>query len=233
MDIVSYLENELKLISNTIFTGEDFSKKIKQISHNLIHNEDGIKLIGSRKERSIKKFLEELVPLDLYIRFKSNPFHNIKVKWINSNQNYDAVLYTFKSNVFQDEEQNKSYIEITTAITENSHLAREFIDEHGYCYAAKNTKRIYKSREITSTPYSYTNDEHITDIMKLIEERIIDKQSKKYPDRTDLIIYIETDMIIHNSEWKDLLRRIISKYKPAPFKEIILINKENNFVVSI
>jgi len=78
---------------NHLMNGLDFCKKAYGLFEEIRRTPNGIERLRLRKGRLEKKLIEELLPIARYIQARYSHRRQIKVRWIDGKQNYDARLF--------------------------------------------------------------------------------------------------------------------------------------------
>ena len=227
--------NDLAEIDGRLRDGLLFCKKAYDIFDIIRGGRDGISKLRLRKDKYIKKFIEEVLPIARYVQVRYSYGHRIKVKWINGNQNYDACVYLSGARVINDNIVRKQYLEVTTAIYNNSHLFREYINTQGYAFGIKGIDYDKMKKQIISKPYVQVNTEMQDDFVKIILDRICDKSEKIYPLNTKLLIHCMFDGVCLDCEWLYIINKVKESMVNVnhKFNEIVLFDSNMMHFTSI
>jgi len=202
-------ESALKEFSNVKIEGFEFCRKANEYFESLKNQPGGINRVRLRRERPIKKFIEEVVPLANYIRRSYLLGLILKVKWIDGDQNYDAIIYASGTRVDREKYPKKRFVEITTAIHPKEYLVREHLAKNGFAGSAKGMSRDAKTGETVSKPVVNTDNQQIGELVDQIIGVVKNKASKKYPNGTDLVIQCKADTLIYDYEWDEAVKRVL------------------------
>ncbi len=116
----------------------------------------------------------------------------------------------------------KTFVEVTTSIHQNEHLARRLLQERGGSFGVKGISRDKKTGDITSKPYVHTDDELTIDLADQMLERIKSKSTKNYSPSTVLIVNCVTNSLILEPEWSNAIKRVTKTQ--VDFREVFLID---------
>src|SRR5450631_2026315 len=95
----------------------------------------------------------------------------------------------------------KLFIEVTTSVHQNEHLARRLLHERGGSFGIKGVSRNKSTGDIVSKPYAYDGSELASDLASQILARLKSKASKNYSPGTVLIINCIPNTLILDSDW--------------------------------
>ena len=169
-----------------------------------------------------KRLIEEILPIARYVQFKYKVGRNIKVKWVNGSQNYDAVIHQAATTVKTDEFPKECFLEATCAVHDNYHLSREHINNGNTVFGLDGLSRDKKSKTITSTPVVRSRRDFVHDFADIVINRIDNKSSKTYPDNTILVVECNLDTLYTDDEWGEMINLIKARIQGHPFIEIFL-----------
>lgn len=117
----------------------------------------------------------------------------------------------------------RTVIEVTTSVHQNEHLERRLLQERGGGFGVKGISLDKQTGEIASKPYTQTPEERVTDLADLIIGRLRNKEVKRYPPGTVLIVNCITDGLIYHDEWNRAVARVAETWADLPFRELFLV----------
>lgn len=224
---------ELNQVNGRLKDGLLFCKKAYEI-FNIIRNSDGgIERLRLRKNDVEKKLVEEVLPIARYIQMKYNYSKNIKVKWVYGSQPYDAYIQLSGPEVLNSSIPKKQYLEVTTAVHNNDHLAREFANKFGYVFGINGVKINKDTKKIESTPHVQQFQKALDDFIDIIIARIKDKSNKIYPNNTTLVIQCMLSPLFVRSEWDYIVKKVREAGIMHKFREIVLFDLNNMLLPTI
>ena len=218
---------------NHLMNGLDFCKKAYGLFEEIRRTPNGIERLRLRKGRLEKKLIEELLPIARYIQARYSHRRQIKVRWIDGKQNYDARLLFAGVLVEKRLVPKRQYVEVTTAVHENDHISRRLMNEQGHTFGVKGIQKDPRTGKYVSRPHAYTNDEAQDDLAQKILERIKEKNKKEYPQRTTLIIQCFLDTLFFENEWEDAIRKVKSNGVEHKFNEIFLFDSNHHYSATL
>jgi hypothetical protein len=184
-----------------------------------------------RSDRAAKKLLEELLPITHYIRSIYREGRNVRVRWIDGNQSYDAVILSSGIIVENSPIKKRQYVEVTTAIHESEHLQRRILHEQGVVFGVRGISHDKKTRKLTSVPVAVDGEEHLDWLVSKVRKVIAKKCGIKYPKGTVLIVRCHPESLLYEHEWRSVVDRLRDPEIEYPFSEVFLC--ENRFSGSI
>jgi hypothetical protein len=206
-----------------------FCKKAYALFEGIRSSPDGIARLRLRKGRLEKRLIEELLPIARYIQARYSHGRQIKVRWIDGNQSYDAQLLSRGVLVDKRYVHRRQTIEVTTAVHENDHILRRFLHEHGHSFGPKGIKKDSKTKKNISLPHVYTNYEAQEDLAAKILESIKAKNKKKYPKLTTLIIQCFLDTLFMEDEWEYAIQKLKDSLIMHKFYEIYIFDSNHHY----
>lgn len=218
---------------NHLMSGFDFCKKAYGLFAEIRMSPNGVERLRLRKGKLEKKLIEELLPIAQYIQVRYNLARQLKVRWKDGTQNYDARLLSSGDLVDHGLALKSQYVEVTTAVHENDHIARTIFDKNGRVFGVKGIQRDPQTGEYISQPYVYTNREHSEDLAKKILERINAKNKIRYPKSTTLIIQCFLDTHFFESEWEYAIQRVKNSDVAHRFYEIFLFDSNHHYSATL
>jgi len=215
--------------NNHLMNGLDFCKKAYGLFEEIRRCPDGIERLRLRKDRQEKKLIEELLPIARYIQARYSACRQIKVRWIDGKQNYDARLLSAGVLVEKRLAPKGQYVEVTTAVHENDHISRRLMNEQGHTFGVKGIQKDPRTGKYVSRPHAYTNHEGSEDLAKKILERIKAKNKIEYPTHTTLIIQCFLDTLFWESEWEYAIQMVKCSGVVYRFQEIFLFDSNHHY----
>jgi len=172
-------------------------------------NQDYGKLVRDRgKNREIKKFIEEILPLQKYLIFRlKNGMIDESIKWENGSQKGDATLNA------------NEMVEITVAEHKNEYIVREHMNRGEPTFCAEGASK--QNRETSSIPVSKSIEDRIRSHTDMIVNSI-NKKLEIYDTIDSLVIYLNQDGLLTEEEFIDVINNV---------KEITAPNKINNIFI--
>jgi hypothetical protein len=225
--------HELDQINDRLLDGLVFCGKAYRLFGKIKASTGGIQKLRLRQEHTVKRLIEEVIPVARYVQMRYSHGRRINVKWIDGKQQYDAYLLSSGPQVENGIFPRRQFLEITTAVQHNDHLVRFHINDTGYAFSAKGTTRHKTTKEIVSTPYVYKNYEAEDDFVRIIVCRINDKSNIKYQKNTVLVIQCMFGGVVYESEWNyivDQVKKHVGTYK---FDEIFLFDSNINYFATL
>ncbi len=218
---------------NHLMNGLDFCKKVYGLFEEIRRSPNGIERLRLRKGRLEKKLIEELLPIARYIQARYSHSRQIKVRWIDGKQNYDAHLLFAGALVAERLVPKRQYVEVTTAVHENDHILRRLMNEQGYTFGVKGIRKDTHTGKYVSRPHVYNNHELSEDLTKKILERIKAKNKKEYPRRTILIIQCFLDTLFWENEWEYAIKMVKSSEIEYRFHEIFMFDANHHYSATL
>lgn len=214
---------DLSTFDGRLLDGLNFCRKVYDLFEQRSQEPDGIGKLRLRPTKNEKRLIEELIPLAHYVQARYREGRRIKVRWFSGSQPYDAILLSVGTLVERGTVPRKLFVEITTSVHPNEHLARRLLQERGGSFGVKGISRDKKTGEIISKPHVHSNDDLARDLASQIVERLKSKSDKQYPRKTVLIINCVADGIILDSEWNDAMARVEGARLHTSFREVFLL----------
>jgi len=182
---------------NIKFTVEQFIDKVEEELNEMKHHQDYGTLARERgRNRTIKKFIEELLPLQKYLVFRlNNGILAETIRWKNGSQQGDAIL------------NESEIIEITVAEHENEWIVRERMNRGKPTFSADGTS---KENGITSSiPVVKSPQDRIHVHTDMIINAIKKKIEKPYTIDS-LVIFLNQDGLLMEDEFKAIIDNVRS-----------------------
>jgi hypothetical protein len=214
---------DLSTFDGQLLDGLDFCGKVYDLFDQVRDGADGISKLRLRPTKTEKRLIEELIPIARYMQARYREGRRIKVRWSSGSQSYDAILWSSGALVEQGAAPRKLFLEVTSSVHQNEHLARRLLHERGRSFGVKGISRDEKTGEIVSQPHVHTNDELATDLADQILERLKSKRDKHYPPGTVLIVNCVPNSPILDPEWNDAIEQVTKAQARQPFREVFLI----------
>ncbi len=192
---------ELEKFDNIDFTVSQFVQKVDAEFKTICGDQDYGKLARARgNHREIKKFIEEILPLQKYILFRlRNGMASETIKWMNSNQRRqsnqkgDAIL------------NSNEIIEITVAEHEKEYVVREHMNKGNPTCGADGASK--KNGVTNSVPVCKSPQDRINAHTKMLEDAI-NKKLEKYNRLSSLVIYLNQDGLLMEDEFNTVIENI-------------------------
>jgi hypothetical protein len=218
------VELDLSTFDDRLLDGLSFCRKVYDLFDQLSAEPGGIAKLRLRPTNTEKRLIEELIPIARYLQARYREGRRIKVRWFDGSQPYDAILWSSGEAVERSVAPRRLYVEVTTSVHENEHLARRLLHDRGGSFGVKGISRDKQTGDIISKPHVHTNDELSTDLAAQIIERLKSKSEKSYPPGTVLVINCVTDNLILDSEWNDAIERVTEARAHLAFREVFLLD---------
>jgi hypothetical protein len=218
---------------NRLMNGLDFCKRAYSLFEEIRRSPRGVERLRLRKGKLEKKLIEELLPIARYVQTRYNHGRQLKVRWKDGTQNYDARLLSSGPLVDVHLVPKRQYIEVTTAVHENNHIARSISNKNGHVFGVKGIQKDPQTGKYISQPYVYTNYEHSEDLAQKILERITAKAEIKYPSNTTLIIQCFLDTLFFEDEWEYTIKKVKDGGTQHRFREIFVFDSNHHYAATL
>ncbi|MCI0528223.1 MAG: hypothetical protein L0Y56_12360 [Nitrospira sp.] len=215
-------KKELECLDGKRMDGLLFCREAYSLFNRIRRKPAGRKQLRMRQTVIEKRLIEEILPIARYIQFKYRVGRNICIKWLNGNQNYDAVIRQEGTPVEANDFPKECYLEATCAVHPNDYLSREHINNGNPVFGLDGLTRDKKSKTISSTPVVRSGRDFVRKFADIVINRIDDKSSKAYPDNTILVVECNLDTLYTDDEWAEMINLVKAKIKSHPFIEIFL-----------
>lgn len=219
----------LAKFDNHLMDGLLFCKMAYSVFANIRKQENGIERIRLRNDKLSKKLIEEILPLARYIQARYNLGQQIKVRWVDGNQKYDARILFSGGLVEHLYTPKNQYVEITTAVHEKDHILRRLINEGRPTFGVKGIEKMSGVKGYQSHPYVYRNDEAEVDLSNKILEMIQVKDAKDYPFGTVLIVQCFLSRGLLQDEWDHAINLVKNNIVAHKFYEIFLFDANHQY----
>jgi hypothetical protein len=213
----------LSTFDGQLLDGLDFCRRVYDLFDQVQAETDGIARLRLRQTKIEKRLIEELIPIASYVQARYRVGRRIKVRWFSGSQPYDAIIWSSGGLVEHRMAPRKLFVEVTTSVHQNEHLARRLLHERGGLFGVKGISRDKKTGDIVSKPHVHTPDELAEDLAAQIIERLRTKSAKEYPPGTALIVNCVANSPILVSEWNDAIERVTKAQLHPAFLEVFLI----------
>lgn len=218
---------------NHLMDGFEFCKKAYGLFEEVRRSPNGVERLRLRKGRLEKKLIEELLPIARYIQARYSHGRQLKVRWKDGTQNYDARLLSSGALVDVHLAPKGQYVEVTTAVHENDHIARAISNKTGRVFGVKGIEKDPQTGEYVSQPYVYTNRELSEDLADKILERIAAKAKIKYPTNTSLVIQCFLDTLFLEDEWEYAIEKVKGSGIQHRFREIFVFDSNHHYAATL
>lgn len=137
-----------------------------------------------------KKFIEELYPLRIITELEFLHKNDIRIQWINGNQNYDALIFDLNS-------ETETKLEITNAVDETDYYRRWMINEEGWAPFSKDRMKKMGQKNLGNFKVESRQGPAMEigaffDMqLKLIDKAIDKKANKEYESSTSLAVMFD------------------------------------------
>ncbi|MBK7394187.1 MAG: hypothetical protein IPI64_12965 [Chloracidobacterium sp.] len=225
--IVSVTEKFSKsYLSTSVFVSRAY-KAVEQIS----------KTDFFMRPRGCKEVIEEIIPIAAFLKHFEIPGRSVKCKYYGGNHNYDAKIRIDGSFVEQGYFEANYFLEVTTAISKNEHLAREELALTGFTFGdgdirseGSKQKGTYK---VLSHAAAENHDAPVTKASKLITECLVKKAKKQYPNPCILLVQVEPERPPTIHEWSTIVKSIRDSVDREAFALTFIVNAWRNTVIQI
>lgn len=218
---------------NHLMNGLDFCKKAYGFFEEIRRSPNGVERLRLRKDKLEKKLIEELLPIARYIQARYCHGRQLKVRWKDGTQNYDARLLSSGALVDVHLSPKGQYIEVTTAVHENDHIARTISNKNGHVFGVKGIQKDPQTEEYVSRPYVYKNHESSEDLAQKILERITAKTKIRYPANTTLLIQCFLDTLFFEDEWTYAIKKVKDSAVQHRFREIFMFDSNHHYAATL
>lgn len=218
--------NQLSAFDGKFIDGLEFCMRAYSLLEEIRSTEYGISNLRMRTSDLEKKLLEELLPICKYIQNSYRAGRYISVCWEDGNQQYDARVSEKGFYIDQGFYPEKSFIEVTCAVHPKDYLAREKLENDGFCYGYDGLTRN-KDRSIDSIPKCYQGCSFIEQDAEFVVQAITKKIGKNYPANTVLIVQSNLSTVYSQGEWTRLVEYVQGKINPFPFMEIFITDSNH------
>jgi hypothetical protein len=215
-------KNELELFHDKPMDGLSFCRKAYALFYRIRSKPDGRERLRMRETVVEKKLIEEILPIARYIQFKYTVGRKIRVKWVNGNQTYDAVIQQKGALVKPMQIPEECHLEATCALHKKAYLSREHINNGNPVFGLDGLTKDKKRKTISSTPVVRKGLDFVHDFSRIVIASIEHKAAKKYPVNTILVVDCSLNTLYTDDEWRELVTLVSDRTKSHPFFEIFL-----------
>jgi hypothetical protein len=215
---------DLSAFDAKLLNGFVFCRKVYDLFDQVRNETDGVANLRLRPTKVEKRLIEELIPIARYVQARYREGRRIKVRWYSGSQPYDAIIWSTGAQVERQTYLRKLFIEVTTSVHRNEHLARRLLHERGGSFGVKSIARDKNSGDIISRPCVYDGSEVATDLAVQILERLESKASKNYSPTTVLIVNCIPNTLILDSDWNDTIALVTKGQAHLGFHEVFLLD---------
>ena len=224
--------SQLSEFDGKCIDGLEFCKKAYSLLEEIRTTETGISNLRMRASDLEKKLLEEILPICKYVQNSYRAGRYISICWVDGNQQYDAKVSENGFYIDQGFYPEESYIEVTCSVHPLDYLAREKLENDGFCYGYDGLSRN-KDRSIESAATSYSGLSFIEQDAELVVKAITKKLGKNYPENTVLIVQSKLSTVYAKSEWVRLIEYVQGKVTSFPFKEVLITDSNHVYTSKV
>jgi hypothetical protein len=213
----------LSTFDDQLLDGLEFCRKVYDLFDQVQNGPDGIAKLRLRPSKNEKRLVEE--PSPSLATCKHATAKAAASRYAGSVVRSPMTLSSRSSGGLVEHHMapKKLFIEVTTAVHQNDHLARRLLHQRGGSFGVKGISQDKKTGEIISKPHVHSNDELPTDLADQIIERLSSKSAKPYPPGTVLIVNCFANSLILDPEWDQAIERVKKAHVHRPFREVFLI----------
>lgn len=191
-----------------------------------------------RKGTGVKKFVDEILPLTVFLKYFERPGRKIRCRYFPDSQNYDAIIQIDGNEVKQGFLESSYFVEVTLAEEEHTeHLRRESLARYGYVFGGDNIRRVKNSKSgidfIESKPVVRDFDFHVKNAIELVKMALERKNQKTYPTPCILIVEVKPERALSLSEWFQLVNEVSDLADRDKFKSVFVANWATSSVFEI
>lgn len=227
------MNRTLANFDNHLMNGLDFCKRAYSLFEEIRRTPKGVERLRLRQSNLEKKLIEELLPIARYVQTRYSHGRQLKVRWKDGTQKYDALLLSSGSLIEVHLAPKRQFIEVTTAVHKNDHIARSIFNKNGHVFGAKGIQKDQQTGDYISKPYVHTNYEYSEDLAKKILERITAKTKIEYPSNTTLIIQCFLDTLFFEDEWEYAIKKVKDGGIQHRFREIFVFDSNHHYTATL
>lgn len=197
----------------------EFAKWFDDTMAKIGETTEGMCIIRNRKDRMVKKMMEEAVAISRYALFMSHWGLSVTVRCNSGSENYDGEIN------IDGFLKRKNRIEVVSNFTYDESLRMELLNSKGGCFVGGKIYRDQDSREIIEECVALNGDHHVSATLTQVKELISAKVAKDYDRSTILLVnlnYSHWFSLSDRCKFMDNLNEFI-KDLPNPFFEISII----------
>jgi hypothetical protein len=167
-----------------------------------LHTQD----FHGKRERNVKKLIEEVVPIAIFARNFEAPERRVKCKYTSvSISPSDGEMRLSGASVEGGFVESFYYLEVTTAEAPYEYLKREALAKNGFVFSGPKIRRIGSRQKsdsvIKSEPSVTDGDSGVTDTVRMVQAAIEKKLEIAYPSPCILLVRVEPEGILGFREW--------------------------------
>ncbi len=228
MKIMSVTEKFSKsYLSTAVFVSRAYSA-VEKISRNDFF---------MRPSNEDKKVIEEIMPIAAFLKHFEIPGRTVKCKYYGGNHIYDAKIRILLSWARKEPLEANYFLEVTTAISKNEHLAREELALTGFTFGDVNIKSEGSKRKgtykIVLQATGEDFDAPVTKISELIKKCLDKKSKKQYPPPCILLIQAEPDRLPTIHEWSTIVSNISGSVDRKAFAATFIVDAFRDTVIPV
>lgn len=227
------MKRTLTDFDNHLMNGFDFCRKAYGFFEDIRRSPNGVEKLRLRNGKLEKKLIEELLPIARYIQARYSHGRQLKVRWKDGPQTWDARFLSSGALVDIQLAPKNQYVEVTTAVHENDHIARAIFNKNGSVFGVKGIQKDPQTGAFSSQPYVYTDHELSEDLTNKILGRIAAKAKKQYPSNTILIIQCFLDTFLREEEWDYAIKKVKESGIKHRFREIFVFDSNHHYAATL
>ncbi|MBE0672711.1 MAG: hypothetical protein IH588_19210, partial [Anaerolineales bacterium] len=182
-----------------------------------------------RKGDGTKKFVDEILPLTVFLKHFERPGRKIRCRYFPESQNYDAIIKISGNEVKQGFLESSYFVEVTIAEEEyTEHLRRESLARYGYVFGGDNIRRVKNKKSgtdiIQSKPVVQDIDHPVKNAIELVKKALEKKNQKPYPSPCILIVELQPQRILSLTEWLTLINEVRDSVNRDKFRSTYIVN---------
>jgi hypothetical protein len=212
----------LSPFDGNLLDGLTFCSKVYGLFESIRATEHGRSRLRMRATSVEKKLIEELLPICKYVQTKYRAGRYISVKWVSGNQHFDAEICQSGGYVDIGHCPASAYLEVTSVVHPNDYLSRELLDNGGVAFGVEGVRRVKRTREIQSEPFTRRNGDFIDAYVPLVIGQITKKAGIEYPAETTLVIQCSLNTLYTPDEWDALVAKVSDGLPDHSFSEIFI-----------
>jgi hypothetical protein len=214
----------LERLDGRLLDGLAFCTTAYDIFEEIQGTPGGLEELRLLTSKRAKRLMEELLPLARYVQSRYGPGSRLKIRWAGGNQPYDAFLLGSGVEFERRPLPRREYIEVTTAAHKNDYLVREQLHKQGLTWGGRTAARNRTTREVTSEPTVYDQDERLAEHVDIIGAAIKEKAAKPYPKPASLLVRCVFSLPVLEDEWAQVVKTLRDREPKHAFREIVLID---------
>jgi hypothetical protein len=220
---------DLSTFDAKLLDGLEFCRNVYDLFEQVRAGPDGIAKLRRRPTKTEKRLVEELIPVARYVQARYREGRRIKVRWFGGSQPFDAILLSSGALVEHRVAPRKLFVEVTTSVHRNEHLARRLLHERGGSFGVKGIFRDKKTGGIVSKPHVHSGGEIASELADQILERLRSKADKGYSPGTVLIVNCVPNTLILEAEWNDAIEQVAKAEVHLAFREVFLLETVGSY----